>query len=218
MPLKLDIAEPPPSTAPRDQGENQGKDLPAEPTPALTEIQKPPQEESAQSKVPSFLGPELMVKFPDTNQSCAFHSVEILRASQENKWSYPSPVPEANKHPEGKIAFYRHHMGDENLIDLIEVALNQRCQQIWKQAATLAQSPEDIETLFCAVFYEGRQREAVTSAGLKKKAEEYMKEFMAEKKKNGLSQKAIELNGLAKEYLKKAIDKTQEEMLKNLES
>lgn len=170
-------------------------------------------------KLPSFIG-ELKVKFPVTEQEWTFLPVETLRGKTENRWSYPSPIPnvhtEGSSNSDGVLKIYRNLIGDEGVIDLIEESLSKDCQNKWKQAVDTATNPADIPAIFASIFYEGRQREAITADGLSKKATVFMKEFQKEKQANGgvITPKALEYMRLFKEFNSKA----QAQLMKDMES
>lgn len=166
--------------------------------------------------VKSFEG-RLDVKFPETNETWVFSPVETIRGRKGGRWSYPSPIPairEACPTSPERVAQWTKLLGESNLDDLIEGAMNRHCQEKWKQAVDSSKdkAAEAINRLFAEIFYAGKQREAVSPAGLRRKAQACREEAMEEKKKNGLSDRFKQLVTEAKKYLEDAEKLDMEEL------
>lgn len=181
--------------------------------PGVPSEEPKPEESEDEKGQPSFAG-ILQVTFPDTEIQWPFRPVETTRGKMENRWKYPSPIPQVHdlcKSPQEKLAKYAELLGMDGLVDLAEDSIARNCQAKWKQAAEAAPSPDKVSELFASIFHEGKQREAITSAGLDRKANELRKELMKEKTAGNMD-KARELAKQITELTTKAIEMKYAEM------
>ncbi len=162
----------------------------------------------------SFEGPEIVIQFPLEQEELekasnkglnTFQPRQLLRGTEEKKWSYPYPTIALSE--DASMSIFTQHFGEDFCLDIFIDGLTKYCQQKWRLA-------DGDVAKFIETFFDRRRETGPTAEKLGKRIVTLLKELKETKEQKG--KESSEFKAKFEEY-KKVKEQQDELMRKEME-